>query len=208
LDPLIKIPDCPVLNLVATSYEMQSDPQGGFGVIIWTFMGGIDLGSGGEGGGGEQFAQPNEVIEMSIGVDQVPLGMHPKISTILKSFGGTVKEGELTFPVEDPSGTSKRKGVNADGDEFPLNPLYGVTSFFAPRATFRIRRLNRDGDIGALGKLDLPPLPNLPTSGLARRAGNWIKTGVNRRDHGSTTETTEEWLYATAGWEPKIYEYA
>ena len=207
--PLINIPECPVQGVVATGYEMQTDPQGGFGKIVWTFMGGIEI-SEGEGSGGEEFASPKEVIELSIGVDQVPLGMHPHISDILKDFGGSVGEsGELTFPEEDPTGQSRRTGVNAEGEEFALNPFYGVTSFFSPRATFRIRRLNQDGGIGALGKLDDPPLSGLSSNtGLSSSASNWIKTSVNRRDHGSVTETTEEWLYSLTGWESRIYDYA
>jgi hypothetical protein len=209
LDPPINIPDCPVQGVVATGYEMKTDPQGGFGKIIYTFMGGVDI-SGGDGSGGDgTYASPNEVIEVSIGVDQVPLGMHPKISEILKDFGGTIKEGELSFPEEDPTGQSKRRGVNADGEEFALNPFYGITSFFAPRATFRRRSLTSDGDIANLGKLNDPPLSGLPSStGLSSSPTNWIKTSVNRRDHGNATETTEEWLYSVTGWEPKIYEYA
>jgi len=202
----IRIPVCPVPNVVATSYDLQVDPQGGFSKIVWTFMGGVII--SGEGGGDGTYATPNEVIELSIGVDQVPLGMHPKIKDIMGKFSGTVKEGELTFPEKDPTGASKRKGVDADGNEFALNPFYGVTSFFSPRATFRIRRLNQSGGIAALGKLDDPPLSNLPSTGLSKSATNWIKTSVNRRDHGSTTETTEEWLYSLTGWESKIYEYA
>jgi hypothetical protein len=208
-EPQIKIPVCPVPNVVATSYDLQTDPQGGFSKIVWTFMGGVIISGEGDGGGGDgTYATPNEVIELSIGVDQVPLGMHPKIKDILDKFSGTVKEGELTFPEKDPTGASKRKGVDADGNEFALNPFYGVTSFFSPRATFRIRRLNQSGGIAALGKLDDPPLSNLPSTGLSKSATNWIKTSVNRRDHGSTTETTEEWLYSLTGWESKIYSYA
>jgi len=201
-EPQIKIPACPVPDVVAAGYEVQTDPQGGFTKIVWTFMGGVAI--AGDGGGDD--ATPNEVIELSIGVDQVPLGMHPRIKEIMEKFSGTVKEGELTFPEKDPTGESKRDGVDADGNEFALNPFYGVTSFFSPRATFRIRRLNQLGGIAALGKLDDPPV-DLNT-GLSASAKNWIKTSVNRRDHGSTIETTEEWLYSVNGWERKIYEYA
>jgi len=211
LDPAITIPVCPVAGVVATGYEMQTDPEGGFGKIVFTFMGGVDIASadGGGGGGGDDFAKPNEVIELSIGVDQTPLGMHPKIDKIIKKFGGTVRDGELTFPEKDPTGESKRTGVDADGEEFALNPFFGITSFFAPRATFSIRKMDdTDPDIDALGKLDDPPLPNLPRGLLSDSAKNWIKTGVTRRDHGNATETTEQWLYSVTGWEPKIYEYA
>ena len=210
LDPVIKIPECPVKGVVAVGYAAQSDPQGGLGKIVWTFMGGIVISEEGDGGGGSgEYASPNEVIELSIGVDQTPLGMHPKIAQMMKKFAGTIEGDELTFPEEDPTGESLRKGVNADGEEFALNPLYGVTSFFAPRATFRIKRLNRgDGNIEALGKLDDPPLVNLPNSGFSDSAKNWIKTSVTRRQHGNAEETTEEWLYSITGWEKRIYEYA
>jgi len=203
LDPKIVVPECPVKNVVAVGYESKTDPQGGFGKTTYTFMGGVTI-VGGEGGDGEM-ATPNEVIELTIGVDQVPLGMHPNIAKILKMFGGTIKDNTLSFPEKDPTGQSKRIGVNALGEEYPLNPFFGVTSFFAPRATFRRRSLNEDGDIYALGKLDAPPLNNLPISGNGK---NWIKTAVQRRQHGSATEATEEWLYAVNGWESKIYEYA
>lgn len=209
--PVDKPPDCPVKGLLLTGHEAQTDMQGGFGKMIWKFEGGIDISSGdGEGGGGgDEFASPNELIELSVGVDQVPIGMHPKIKEILSTFGGTVGEsGEVSFPEKDPTGTSTRKGVDAEGNEFELNPFYGVTSFFSPRATFRIRRMNVDPDIYALGKLDDPPYMNTTDTGLSNDPTNWIKTGINRREHGNATEVTEEWLYSLTGWEKKIYEYA
>ena len=194
-------PDAPFSGVVYQGFSIERPVDGGFGKIRWKWVGGIVEAGGDEsgGGGGDGDLDPmKEVAELVVSLDQVPLGAHPNIKKILDTFGGVVKEGEITFPRSDPTGNSKRMTVNEAGESVALNPLYGVTSYLAPRVIFRLKRLDDGGNTSSLGKISTPPWPG--------EGGSWLKTVVNTRAWGRKFEATEEWLYANDGWDTRIYE--
>lgn len=195
-------PECP-LDAVPADYKVEHSMDGGFGTVRFTFKGRMSLaaadGGGGGGGGGGGETGGDDVVSMEIGLDQVPLGMHPNIASIMSEFKGVLKDGELTFPRNDPTGSGRRK----DAEGASVNPLLGVSSYFAPRATYRLRRM-RAGNVAKLGFIDEPPGisgGDSPVEG----GGSWLKTGVTNKFHGNAVEGEEEWTYAFDGWQEEIY---
>lgn len=219
-------PICPIKGLTYVGHTTETPPEGGFGKIRWKYEGVVGVVSGGANSGGGNVDPMQEVAELEIGLDQVPLGMHPNIKEIIEKFGGAVKDGELSFPRKDPTGESTRESVDEDNNPIKLNPFYGITSYLSPRARFRLRRMNpsfgggsgagnssnakgqittnysttdASAAINGLGDLEAPPWP------LGERT-NWLKSSVSTRQHGQDSEVTEEWLYSFTGWSTDIYD--
>ena len=187
-----------------SSSESNPLDDNAFGVARYEFVGGIAMSSG-SGSGGPQGISSEEFCEISIGLDQVPLGHHWKIKEIMKTFSGTLRDGELSFPLKDPTGLSKRKAIDDDGSVFHVNPFYGVNSYFMPRMTFKLER-KRTGDFRALGEINSPPwseIANITPIGTGRKA--WLKSQMTEETRGTEVFLSEEWLFSYEGWEPMIY---
>ncbi len=191
-------PSCPVQGVSYVGHEENDPMDGHFGTIRWTYQGGISA-SGGTGGG-DSYDENDTKLSLEIWADQTPLTMHPRISALMQTYNGTLVDGVLTFPIEDPTGSGRRKGVNASGESITLNPLYGVDSYFTPRASLKLKRYSGNPKLGNLGYIDRPPWD------LGGDANSWLKSGATSKIFGSSREVLEEWLFSADGWEKRIYD--
>jgi hypothetical protein len=201
-NPNIGAPTCPVSGVKYVGFETNDPMDGGFGTIRWTYMGGVSDGGGGGGGGGgsPDYDVRRTSMTLDIWADQVPLTMHPKIDSLMKAHGGTIQDGQLNFPLEDPSGKGTREGVDAEGNSITLNPLYGVTSYFAPRAMLKLRTFGGNPETDKLGFIDTPPWD------MGGGKNSWLKSGANSRNFGGSKEVVEEWLFSSDGWSEMLYK--
>jgi hypothetical protein len=194
-------PGCPIGGVVLVGFETFDPMDGEFGVIRWTYMGGVDN-AGGGGGGDGGYNEENSVMDLEIWADQTPIGMHPNFAKLFKEHGGTLNNGQISFPMADPTGNSKRAGVNEAGETIMVNPLYGVSSYYSPRAKARFKKFQPGNpDTTTLGLIDSPPY------NFGGKANSWLKSGVFSKNFGNSKEVVEEWLFAYDGWDTKIYTY-
>lgn len=201
-DPNTAPPECPIANVVYVGHETDRPDDGGFGVIRWTFEGVQEI----AGTESEYDNSGNSVVEMEVSLDQVPLGMHPKIASIMKTYGGMIKDGELTFPLKNSgSGLNSSRAADDQGEIQNANPLFGVKSYLQPRLIFRRRKMNVSVDPNTLGRIG--KLPDGWDDDISSGQDSWLKSQISEKKHGSSKEVTEEWIFAQDGWQPLIYDY-
>jgi hypothetical protein len=192
-------PECPVAGVVYVGHEEVDPMDGGFGIIRWKYMGGVFDGGG---GGGDDYDEKRTKMTLEIWADQTPLTMHPRIKELISEYDGTLLDGVLTFPREDPTGSGRRKGIDDEGNTITLNPLYGVDSYFTPRASLKMKRYSGNPKLQNLGYVDDPPWD------LGGKSNSWLKSGATSTQFGADKEVLEDWLFSNDGWEKKIYDPA
>jgi hypothetical protein len=169
----------------------------GYYVIRWTYEAGCQMPGGNDG----------ILYSMHATVMQEPLTSHPDIENLMQTYGGYLRDGQLLFSPQDPTGESTRSGTDAQGNYYgSINPLYNVDSYMSPRVSVRRRKMTEGNDVptdqlSSLGVVDTPP------DGFGFNSGLWLKTIANASQHGMDLEITEEWMSGgIGGWRPIIYD--
>jgi hypothetical protein len=185
------------LALVSRSVE----PAGGHGVVRWTYRTAGDMPS--SPSDDRDAEDRKKIISVEVSLSQVPLTSHPNIANIMNLYGGSMKSGELTFPISDPLKASTTMAYDKDGNAIVnVNPFYGVTGYFEPSVRFKQRQMN----VWTSGVDDLGMISDPPGAYNFGGGRNWIKSSVSERTFGQDREVNEEWMSSgQGGWEPMVY---
>lgn len=190
-------------NLAYSSKSIEPGEGGEHGELTWKYESSFPMPSSPTDDRDED--DKKRTVSMEVSLTQVALTMHPNIEKIMSMFGGAMKDGELTFPINDPTGASTRRGYDKDGTlVMNVNPFYNVTGYMEPSVKFRTQQMDEwSGVVDDLGMISEPP------GGFQFGGGrNWIKLSASERTHGRNKEVSEEWLLSgQGGWEPTVYSY-
>jgi len=148
-------------------------------------------------------SNPHERWSMDISLNTCPITQHPSIDSIMKTYKGVLRHGEVEFP---PYVSSKP------------NPFYGVREFFYPNVVLKVERVLRSSSANAANAADLSKLGKTDTpgmSGFGFRTGAtgsrspWLKVQHTYKAEGNDRVETEGWRYGginnKGGWLTKIY---
>jgi len=164
-----------------------------------------------------------QVFELDVGVQQVPLELHPFFASLTpKELRQADLVEQLFLDFEDDTSTitvffgielhQYPRGATESGGyrqltfngliaDFIRYKTLGVDSYLVPTVIFR----RREGfttvtlsNFGQTGKREYPG------HGLPGSAANWLKTAHRVIDHGSFGELAEEWSYSPEGWDSKF----
>jgi hypothetical protein len=162
--------------------------------------------------------QGGKIITFQGSLNKTPITMHRDfgqwigyVSPEGKKYG-TVVEGEVKWEVEDPTGSSGRRGLDVKGSAVTnMNPFYGVKDFYDVSAMHIVEEEYTKGELGSvfngIGTIQDPP--NLQgdenEDGYGDR--NWLYVGGDASQVGNKFWVRRSWLLSGFGqWEPAIYD--
>lgn len=121
-------------------------------------------------------AARGEQWSMSVDMTQVPLAQHPDASTIMKTYGGSIKGGELVF-----------------GRYFnnKKNPYYGVSSFYFPTVTLEVQCITRDPGGGGLSFAQVDEVGRNDASLLSPKG---LSSGFSFASNATATVGRKPWI--------------
>lgn len=146
--------------------------------------------------------------ELTGSTSQEPITSHPKYSKLYERYAIGEEDGLPVWRMTDPDGESGSTGLTTSGGS-QLNPLYGVTDYFAANAVYKETRFYRGkssipGDlISKCGKIDTPE--SLSSAG---EDGRWLRCGAQIRQMGDSYQVTTMWMASQSSenlWKPEIY---
>lgn len=187
-DPEPSMPNLPIGGMLLESF--YEDFRDGIGTRRWIYKRGdssvFKSSSGGSGGDAN-------VWTADISLMQRPISMHPKLDSIMATFGGVLKNGTIQFPPRRPNGM--------------INPMYMVESYFAPTMTVSYEGINNAspsvGSIGGLGYIDTPG-PN--AFSFCAGEGEWLLIEHEIQRQGGESVERKTWKYGgPGGWVRQLY---
>jgi hypothetical protein len=179
--------------------------EGGVMYCEWEFEGGSgDLSSPTDRNPDK--LQRGEQWGMSVDMMQVPLAAHPDASTIMKSYGGLIKGGEIVF-----------------GRYFnnKKNPYYGQSGFYFPTVTLEVQCIMPALSVVSFSQVDQVgrndadlTSPNGKKSGFGFESVTaptgrkpWILAAHTVRQVGNERQETKSWRWGgIPGWVDPIYD--
>lgn len=177
----------------------------GVAEITWTFRSMFD---DPDGGGGGSDSQNQAEYELTGSTSQEPITSHPKYSRLYEKYAVGEENGMPIWRQTDPDGESGSTGLSTSSGS-QLNPLYGVTDYFAANAVYKETRFYRGrasipGDlVSKCGKIDTPE--SLSSAG---EEGRWLRCGAQIRQMGDSYQVTTMWMASQSSenlWKPEIY---
>lgn len=177
------MPNLPIAMIEDAFHEEFTD---GVGVRRWIYRAGS--GSPFVDGSGD-----SNVWSADVSLMENPIHMHPKIDTIMDTYGGVFKGGSIQFPP-----------YLSDGS---VNPMYMVETYFAPTMTVSYEAINDASpsvsNIGDLGYIDTPG-PN--AFSFCSGSSDWLLVGHEISRQGNQSVERKTWKYGgPGGWVEQIY---
>lgn len=152
--------------------------------------GGIEQGGGG-GGGGSTYAQREKAVyEWSPSFEQTDIAKHPRISSLLVRYQGTVDSS--TGAVVWPEVLAAAGNGGLDGEQGGTNPMFGVTSFLSLGGVWSETRFedNLPDDAFRSGVFTDVPKGGPPTPG----GRFWLSMPPIVASHGKGFKVTRRWM--------------
>jgi hypothetical protein len=155
--------------------------------------------------------------ELEFTMTQEPIETHPDFSNLNDIYGPYDALNRL-WPqyITEAAATGLQGGGDKTGGTI-LNPLYGVSSYFSPGASFRKSYTAPDLTSGALSDIGSISVPKLEGdlfggwSDWVRNPSprNWLKMAPKVRQRGSCISVVEEWMLSgPKGWNSAVYQVA
>lgn len=153
-------------------------------------------------------------FELDITMTNEPIETHPNFEELNRVFGPYQPLTRL-WPRVPPKDTSEA-GLAAANDPKvrATNPMFGITSFLSPSATYRLTRTRLDIGESALediGTIVQPPhigeaFPELDSWVRNQSTRTWLKLAPRIRKHGKAITITEEYMLSGwRGWIEEVY---
>jgi hypothetical protein len=179
----------------------EVQPNDGYGTTYYYFEG-IDAGN-------SLFGTERVVYEFQGSFNQEPITSHPNIGKLLRTYDGTLEDGEVSWAAQDPTRKSQRTGFNVKGQQVQsINPMYGVNSYLAIGAVWSVTRIVQLASIPqsilrGVGTIynNVPGDPPTPPN------RNWLKMSPTSRQRGNCLEVSEYYMLSgIGGWVKAIYD--
>lgn len=136
----------------------------------------------------ERATREPPVYSLTAGFEEEPIEAHPRINQLMEQYCGYWEDGRVVFP---PTLSSGSGGLGGTGRE-KKNPMFGVTKYKKPSATFSIQYKSKEFPqdiIAGAGRIARPPKSPNPPPGMA-----WMKLPGKFVEEGGIYTVTEEYI--------------
>jgi hypothetical protein len=188
----------------------------GFAEYVWRYE---TLEEGGGGGGdGSPGGRENYGTMLEGSVNKSPITSHLNFGKWIGyknpqtgATYGRVVNGEVIWELRDPTGQSKKTGLDKDGGQVKgINPFYGIQDFYDIGATsiqeMPMSRSALTGLFNKVGKIGSPPGDRSGLTG-GNEKRNWLYVGASATQVGNKFRVRKTWLLSgPGGWEKALYE--
>ena len=209
---IAELPSVPGQGLTGANVTFED----GVATYEWNF-GTVDIKGSSWSGFPMNGGRNGKIVAFEGSLNKTPITMHRDfgrwigyVSPEGKKYG-TVVEGEVKWELQDPNGSSGRRGLDTEGKVVSnMNPFYGVKDFYDVSALHIVEeeftKSELSGILKNIGEIQRPPdLESDEKVDGSKR--NWLYVGADASQVGNKFWVRRSWMLSGFGrWEPAIYD--